>query len=83
MMKNAMYESLKICTQPLFNGVDDLRFYVRFNIISVIPGLSADDNQRLHATEPYLRMGRLRLERGSNQGPVNGLMCSIDTLSNE
>ena len=29
-----------------------------------------DDNERLGATEPLLRLRRLRLERGSNSGPL-------------
>ena len=42
--------------------MDDLRFYVLFNSISVISGRWADDNERLCAMEP-----RLRLKRSSPQ----------------
>ena len=38
--------------------MDDLRFYVLFNSISVISGRWADDNERLCAMEPCLRMNR-------------------------
>ena len=37
---------------------DDLRFYVLFNSISVIPGGWADDNERLCAMESRLRLRR-------------------------
>ena len=50
--------------------VDDLRFYILFNSISVISGPWADDNERLCAMEPRLRLGRFRLEWGSN--PIVG-----------
>ena len=48
--------------------MDDLRFYVLFNSISVISGRRADDNERLYAMEPHLRqpLRRFRLERSSN-----------------
>ena len=48
--------------------MDDLRFYVLFNSISIIAGRLADDNKRLCAMEPSLRLRlrRLRLERGCN-----------------
>ena len=36
--------------------MDDMRFFVLFNSISVISGLWADDNERLCAMEPLLRM---------------------------
>ena len=48
--------------------MDDLQFYVHFNNISVISGRRADDNERLCAMEPRLRLRRFRLERGSNSG---------------
>ena len=54
------------------NGwMDDLRFYVLFNSISVISGRWADDNERLCAMEPRLRLRRFCLERGSNSGPLD------------
>ena len=49
--------------------MDDLRFYVPFNIISVISGRWADDNGRLHAMEPHLQLRRFCLEQGLNFGP--------------
>ena len=49
--------------------MDDLRFYVFFNTISVISGRWADDNERLCAMELHLRLRRFRLEPGSNSGP--------------
>ena len=51
--------------------MDDLRFYVLFNSISVISGRWAKDNEILCAMEPRLRLRRVRLERGSNSGAVN------------
>ena len=45
------------------NGwMDDLRFYVLFNSISVISGRCLDDNERLCAMELRLRMRRFHLE---------------------
>ena len=41
---------------------NDLRFYLLFNIVSVISGRWADDNERLCAIEP-----RSRLQRSSPQ----------------
>ena len=56
----------------LKNGwMDDLRFYVLFNSVSVISGRWADDNERVCAMEPRLRLGRFCLERGSNPGPLD------------
>ena len=51
--------------------MDDLRFYVLFNSISVISGRWANGNERLCAMEPRLRLRRVRLERGSNSGAVD------------
>ena len=53
-----------------YGWMDDLQFYVLFNSISVISGRWADGNERLCATEPRLRLGRFRLERDSNSGPL-------------
>ena len=53
------------------NWMDDLRFYVLFNNISVISGRGADNNERVCAKEPRLRLRRFRLERGSNPGPLD------------
>ena len=46
--------------------MDDLCFYVLFNSIAVISGRWTDDNERLYAMEPRLRLRRFGLERGSN-----------------
>ena len=46
--------------------MDDLRFYVLFNSISVISGQCLDDNERLCAMKLRLRLRRFHLERGSN-----------------
>ena len=42
--------------------MDDLRFYVLFNSISVISGRCLDDNERLCARELRLRLRRFHLE---------------------
>ena len=46
--------------------IDDLRFYVLFNSVSVISGQWEVDNKRLCEMELHLRFRRLCLERGSN-----------------
>ena len=46
--------------------MDDMRFYVLFNSISVISGQWKVDNERLCAVELRLWLRRFRLERGSN-----------------
>ena len=46
--------------------MDELRFYILFNSISVISGLRGDDNGRLCAMEPGLRLRRFGLERAWN-----------------
>ena len=51
--------------------MDDLRFYVLFNSISVISGRWADDNERLCAIEPRLRLRRFRLKQGSNPASLD------------
>ena len=51
--------------------MDDLRFYVLFNSVSVISGRWADDNERLCAMEPRLRLRRFHLKRGSKSGPLD------------
>ena len=57
-----------IIGNPLRNKgwMDDLRFCVLFNSVSVIPGRREVDNDRLYAVELRLRLGRFRFERGSN-----------------
>ena len=52
--------------EPTFTLMDDLRFYILLSSISVISGQWADDNKRLCAMEPLLRLGRFCLEQGSN-----------------
>ena len=50
------------------NGwMDDLRFDILFDSISVISGRWVDDNERLCAMAPRLRLRRFRLERDSNR----------------
>ena len=49
-------------------GMDDLRFYVLFNSISVILGRGEVEYERVCAMEPRLRLRRFRLERGLNLG---------------
>ena len=46
--------------------MDDLRFYVLLNSISVISGGWEVDNERLRAIELRLWLRRFRLERESN-----------------
>ena len=46
--------------------MDDLRFNVLFNSVSIISGRRTDDNERLYAIEPRLRLRRFRLGQGSN-----------------
>ena len=46
--------------------IDDLQFYVLFNSILIASERRADNNERLYAMEPRLRLRRFRLERGSN-----------------
>ena len=54
--------------------MDDLRFYVLFNSIqqyfSHIRTIGGD-NEMLCAVEPYLRLTRFRLQRGSNSGTID------------
>ena len=49
---------LLFCDRIVLEWMDDLRFYVLFNSISVISGRWADDNDRLCAMEPRLRLKR-------------------------
>ena len=45
------------------NGcMDDLRFYILINSISVISGRWADVNERMYAMEPRLRLRQFRHE---------------------
>ena len=45
--------------QQRYRRMNDLRFYVLFNSISVIPGRCSDDNERLCAMELRLRLRRI------------------------
>ena len=54
--------------------MDGLRLYVLFNIISVISGRSADDNERLCAMEPCLRLRRFRLGLSWDPGPLKKIV---------
>ena len=51
--------------------MDDLRFCVLFNSISVILGRREVDNESLFAMEPRLRLRIFCLEQGSNSGPLD------------
>ena len=62
--------------------MDDSRFYVLFNIITVISGPWAADNKRLCAMEPRLRLNAFRIERGSNSGPLQRLIHSATGAPN-
>ena len=65
------YGKLGINPIALFQYLDDLRFYVLSNSISVISGQVTDDNERLCAMKPRLRVRRFRLEQGSDSGPLD------------
>ena len=52
--------------------MDDLRFYVLSNSISVISGRCVGDSERLCAMEPRLRLKKdLRLNWGPNPGQLD------------
>ena len=51
--------------------MEEMRFYVIFNSIEVISGQWTDDNEKLCAMEPRLRLGIFHPERGSNSGPLD------------
>ena len=51
--------------------MDDMRFYVIFNSISVISGQLEVNNERLCAIELRLRLREFCLERGSNFCPLD------------
>ena len=42
--------------------MDDLRFYVLFNSISVMSGRCSDDNEKLCAMELHLRLRRFHIQ---------------------
>ena len=54
--------SFEISSKKMDGWMDDLRFYVLFNSISVISGRCLDDNERLCAMELRLRMRSFHLE---------------------
>ena len=64
--KNSHLTSCAKTSFLFFEGMDgwmdDLRFYVLFNSISVITGRCSDDNERLCAMELRLRLRRFHLE---------------------
>ena len=53
---------VRLTHSSLDGWMDDLRFYVLFNSISVISGRCLDDNERLCAMELRLRLRRFHLE---------------------
>ena len=54
--------------QKIDGWMEELRFYVFFNSISVISGRWADGNEKLCAVEARLGLRRILLERGTNLG---------------
>ena len=61
--RNSTIQAVLGSQQGYFNGwMDDLRFYILFNSISVISGQCLDDNEILCAMELYLRLRRFHLE---------------------
>ena len=65
-------ESLTNAAQRRFDGwMDNLRFYILFNSISVISGGCANNNERLCAMEHRLGLRRFRVEQGSTSGPLD------------
>ena len=59
--------------------MDDLRFYVLFNSISVLSGRWANDNELLCAMEPRLQLKKIRLERDSNSGRLDQQASALPT----
>ena len=54
--------------------MDDLRFYVLFNSISVISGRCMGDNERQCAMEPCLRSERFPLQAGLETGTARSVL---------
>ena len=50
--------------------MDDLRFYILFNSISVVSGQWAGDNERLCAVEPSSPLKRSLLQVGLESGTL-------------
>ena len=63
--------SFYILSQDTYGWLNDLRFYVLFNSISVISERGEVDNERLCAMESRITLRRFRLERGSNSRPLD------------
>ena len=57
-----LYKNRELLLSLYFGWMDDVRFYVLFNSISVISGRWVDDNERLCAMELHLRLRRFHLE---------------------
>ena len=57
-----VYLHILVFSKCIDGWMDDLRFYVLFNSISVISGRCLDDNERLCAMELRLRLRRFHLE---------------------
>ena len=57
---------LQWASDPMDGWMDDLRFCVLFNSVSVISGRWEVVNERLRAMELRLRLRRFHLEQGSN-----------------
>ena len=55
-------KELRLRLQTVDGWMDDLRFYVLFNSISVISGPCLDDNERLCAMELRLSLRRFHLK---------------------
>ena len=53
--------------------MDDLRFYVLFNSISVISGRWADDNERLCAMEPPFTVEKISPRAGIDLGTARSV----------
>ena len=58
----SMFHVVIYVTRTVILWMDDLRFYVLFNSISVISGRCMDDNEMLCAVELRLRLRRFHLE---------------------
>ena len=57
----------------LIGWMDDLRFYVLFNSVSVISRQRTDDNERLYAMEPRLRLNRSPPQAGIEAGTARSV----------
>ena len=57
----------------LYGRMDNLRFYVLFNRISVLSGRFLDDNERLCAMEHRLRLERFPSQAGLEPGTTRSV----------